>query len=108
MTTLIITSVRVTDAIWDGCEAGDVLDYTNNSGRSNTYRLYALSSVFQARSAPAAITDLAAMAGVGKVTLSWTEPDNGGSSITGYDYRQRISSGTTWDPDWTGEGTPFQ
>ena len=82
-------------------QAGDVLDYTNNSGRSNTYRLYALSSVFQARSAPAAITDLAAMAGVGKVTLSWTEPDDGGSGITGYKYRQRISSGTTWDPDWT-------
>ena len=37
---------------------------------------------------------------MGKVSLSWTAPDNGGSSITGYDYRQRITSGTTWNPDW--------
>ena len=47
------------------------------------------------------------MAGVGKVTLSWTEPDDGGSGITGYEYRQRISSGTTWDPDWTARITGF-
>ena len=68
--------------------------------RSNTYRLYALSSAFQALAAPAAITDLEATPAVGKVSLSWTAPDNGGSSITGYDYRQRITSETTWNPDW--------
>ena len=81
--------------------SGDVLDYTPNSTRTNTYRLYALSSVFQALAAPAAITDLAATAGVGKVTLSWSEPDNGGSSITAYEYRQSTSGGMPWDPDWT-------
>lgn len=33
---------------------------------------------------PAAITDLAATAGNGEVTLSWTEPNDNGSAITGY------------------------
>ena len=89
-----------------GCQigllrSGKVLANSARSDKSEENRLYGLSSVFQALAAPAAITNLAAMAGVGKVTLSWSEPDNGGSSITGYDYRQRISSGTNWDPDWT-------
>ena len=43
---------------------------------------------------------LSAMSGSGQVTLSWTTPNDNGSPITHYEYRQR-NDGTTWDPDWT-------
>ena len=43
---------------------------------------------------------LSALSGSGQVTLSWTTPDDNGSPITHYEYRQS-DDGTTWDPDWT-------
>ena len=40
------------------------------------------------------------------VTLSWTAPaDDGGSSITHYEYRVSSDGGTMWDPDWTTTGS---
>ena len=38
---------------------------------------------------------------VRSVTLRWTAPDDRGSPITGYEYRQSSDGGTSWDPDWT-------
>ena len=43
---------------------------------------------------------LSAMSGSGQVTLSWSTPNDNGSPITHYEYRQR-NDGTTWNPDWT-------
>ncbi len=39
-------------------------------------------------------------AGDGRVTVSWTAPNNNGSVITGYAYRDSSHAGTTWTP-WT-------
>ena len=38
-------------------------------------------------------------AGNAQVTLRWDNPED--SSITRYQYRQRVTSESAWDPDWT-------
>ena len=43
--------------------------------------------------APPAPTNLTAQAGDAQVTLTWTTPGNGGSSITKHQYREKIESG---------------
>ena len=53
----------------------------------------------QSPPAPAAVTNLAAVAGDQQVMLSWSNPNN--ASITGYQYRQSTDSGSNWSPDWT-------
>ena len=53
----------------------------------------------QSPPAPAAVTNLVAMAGDQQVTLSWNNPNN--ASITRYQYRQSADSGSNWSPDWT-------
>ena len=35
------------------------------------------------------------------VKLTWGTADNGGSAITGHQYRQSSDSGSTWSPDWS-------
>ena len=44
--------------------------------------------------------DLKAAPGDGQATLSWTAPDDGGSAITGYQYRQKAGAGAygEWTP----------
>jgi len=46
-----------------------------------------------ASGAPASVTNLKATAGNGRVTLKWKAPNNNGSSITRYQYRQRTGTG---------------
>ena len=53
----------------------------------------------QSPPAPAAVTNLAAVAGDQQVTLSWDNPNN--ESITTYQYRQSTDGGSNWSPDWT-------
>ena len=53
----------------------------------------------QSTPAPAAVTNLVAVAGDEQVTLSWNNPNN--ASITRYQYRQSTDSGSNWSPDWT-------
>ena len=53
----------------------------------------------QSTPAPAAVTNLVAVAGDEQVTLSWNNPNN--ASITRYQYRQSADSGSNWSPDWT-------
>lgn len=53
----------------------------------------------QSPPAPAAVTNLVAVAGDEQVTLSWDNPKN--KSITTYQYRQSTDGGSTWSPDWT-------
>ena len=50
---------------------------------------------------PAAVASLTAAPGDGQVVLAWQAPADGGSPITGYEYRQRDDGGTSWQPDWT-------
>ncbi len=47
---------------------------------------------------PAKPTGLSATGGVNQVTLSWSDPSN--SSITRYEFRQRVTGTSTWD-SWT-------
>ena len=44
---------------------------------------------------------LSAEAGDQEVTLKWTAPNPGTSTIDGYDYRVSDDAGQNWDPDWT-------
>ena len=51
--------------------------------------------------APAAPTGLAAVAGDGRVTLSWTAGADNGAAVTGWQVRWSTDGGATWNPDWT-------
>ena len=52
---------------------------------------------------PGAPASLNVTPGDTQVTLAWTEPaSDGGSAVTGYEYRVSADGGTTWSPDWTG------
>ena len=51
---------------------------------------------------PAILSSLTAAPGDGQVALTWAAPaSDGGSPISGYEYRQSADGGTTWQPDWT-------
>ena len=50
---------------------------------------------------PASPVGLATTAGNTVVDLTWTAGDGGTSTVTGYEYRQRTSTDSTWNPDWT-------
>ena len=50
---------------------------------------------------PGSPVGLAATAGNTVVDLTWTAGDGGTSTVTGYEYRQRTSTDSTWNPDWT-------
>ena len=51
---------------------------------------------------PEAPASLDATPGDTQVTLDWTAPtSDGGSAVTGYEYRVSDDDGTTWSPDWT-------
>ena len=47
---------------------------------------------------------LSGTVGDAQVTLNWTAPDAGTSTITSYEYRRSADGGTTWPPDWTAVG----
>ena len=50
---------------------------------------------------PGAPTGLAATAGHGYAVLAWAAPDSdGGSPLTGFQYRQSDDGGDNWEPDW--------
>ena len=51
---------------------------------------------------PAAVRNLSFMPADGAVAVSWELPsDDGGSAVTGLQYRVSDDGGTTWSPDWT-------
>ena len=51
---------------------------------------------------PGAPRNLTGAAGDGRVTLSWTPPDDTGfSPVTGYEFRRSLDGGATWTVDWS-------
>jgi len=61
-----------------------------------------LTTTWVAPTVPAAINNLTAAPGSGQVTLNWTAPNNGGSGIIRYEFRQRTGTGE-WGV-WTTTG----
>ncbi|MDE0526078.1 MAG: fibronectin type III domain-containing protein, partial [Thaumarchaeota archaeon] len=57
------------------------------------------------RTVPAAPAGLAASPGDAQVVLSWTEPDDGGSPVTGYVVEYSSDGGTSWSAFGDGAGT---
>ena len=52
--------------------------------------------------APSVPRNLSLTPGDGEVTLSWEASEsNGGSAVTGHQFRVSDDAGTSWDPDWT-------
>ena len=55
-----------------------------------------------AETVPTAPRGLIAQSGDRQATLQWTAPESdGGSAITGYQYRRSTTRGKFWTPDWT-------
>ena len=52
------------------------------------------------RTVPAAPTSLTATPGNAQVTLAWSSGGDGGSPLTGHEYRQRTDNGDTWT-EWS-------
>ncbi|MDE0116692.1 MAG: fibronectin type III domain-containing protein [bacterium] len=76
-------------------------DVSTNDGDAYTFGVRAVNAVgegaagtasVEAGSAPAAPT-VTAVGGSGTITVSWTAGDDGGSSITGWHYRMKVSIG---------------
>ena len=51
---------------------------------------------------PEVVASLTGVPGDRQVVLTWQAPaSDGGSPISGYEYRQSADGGTNWQPDWT-------
>ena len=105
----------VPDGSDSGTDRSDETSYTVtglDNGAEHTFQLRAVNAVgaggvAEATSTPVTVPDapasLNATAGDTQVSLDWTAPgSDGGSAITGYEYRVSDDAGTTWSPDWTG------
>ena len=105
----------VPDGSDSGTDRSDETSYTVtglDNGAEHTFQLRAVNAVgaggvAEATSTPVTVPDapasLNATAGDTQVSLDWTAPaSDGGSAITGYEYRVSDDDGTTWSPDWTG------
>ena len=84
------------------------------NGRGYAFEVRALNSAGPGAAARTAATPLAApsvpesltaTAGDGEVVLEWTEPaDDGGSPVTGYEYRHAAGSFVPEDTPWRSAG----
>ena len=105
----------VPDGSDSGSDRSDETSFTVtglDNGVEHTFEVRAVSVVGDGATAsatstpvtvPGAPASLNATAGDTQVTLSWTEPaSDGGSAVTGYEYRVSDDGGTSWSPDWTG------
>ena len=84
----LVTS-RVVTGLKNGTSYRFEIKAVNAVGEGEASGTIALAS-----GAPATITNLKATAGNGRVTLKWKAPNNNGSSITRYQYRQRTVGGS--------------
>ena len=83
-------------SIADGNEFRSVFDST---GPFSTGTLVALMIRVNGTVNKPFLENFRADAGNAQVTLRWDNPED--SSITRYQYRQRVTSESAWDPDWT-------
>ena len=100
------TSVRLGTPNGSGAGHGP-LSGNANIAPSNSRSFYGLSEVFRVMppTAPGAPSNLTAVAGDTFVRLFWDEPsDNGGATITGYQYRHASAWTTTTDRQATVSG----
>ncbi len=67
------------------------VSFTDDASNAETLTSAATAAVAAAATVPDAITDLLATPGNTQVTLSWTAFDDGGSTITKFEYRQKTS-----------------
>src|SRR5881409_3258636 len=66
----------------------------NSVGTSSTSSTASATTLAVAPSTPTGLTATAASSS--QISLSWTAPNNGGSTITGYKIERSTDSGTTW------------
>ena len=67
------------------------VSFTDDASNAETLTSAATAAVTAAATVPDAIADLLATPGNTQVTLSWTAFDDGGSTITKFEYRQKTS-----------------
>ncbi len=85
-------------------DVGSMLQATvrYRDGHSNATKTVQSAATEAVVGPPAAVASLTAVPGNGQVVLGWQAPaSDGGSPITGYEYRQSADGGTNWQPDWT-------
>ena len=108
---------EVPDGTDTGSDRSDETSFTVtglDNGVEHTFEVRAVNAVgaggvAEATSTPAtpvtvpeAPASLDATPGDTQVTLDWTAPtSDGGSAVTGYEYRVSDDGGTSWSPDWT-------
>ena len=96
--------------IWEDFTSGASTDFITVSelthGIEYTFQIRAVNRVGESLESNTATATLlpakpvvTGQAGVGQVTLSWPNPNDG--TITGYQVQQSTDGGTTWDPAWT-------
>ncbi len=98
-----VSPVTVTNATVTGLTNGQQYEFRVNA--TNAAGTGPASDAVPAtpRTVPAAPAGLAASPGDAQVVLSWTEPDDGGSPVTGYMVEYSSDGGTSWSP--FGNGT---
>ena len=114
----VAISLSIATKVGSGCEVK--LSYTKPSGsviggaiastrntvssRAESFSATPTNNSTLSPGCPGAPTDLAAgpaSSSATDVKLTWGTADNGGSAITGHQYRQSSDSGSTWSPDWS-------
>ena len=78
---------------------GDAFRVFSSTGPFSTGTLVALMIRVNGTVNKPFLENFRADAGNAQVTLRWDNPED--SSITRYQYRQRVTSESAWDPDWT-------
>ena len=104
---------RVGDGIFlaaDPPHEGTATEYADDAppaGAGHAYRVRALTDEGPTGWSPPASTapgapDLEAVPGTGGAVLTWTDPeDTGTSAVTGYQYQRHAEGADAWDPPWT-------
>jgi len=77
----------------------------DNTGAVYVAGAYSVDKPVAPSAPPKTPTAPAATAGNDAADLTWAEPDNGGSLITGYSTRYSSNNGTTWTTGSTATGT---
>jgi hypothetical protein len=91
-------------------DKGDALHFGAAAQRTlgDRYHAAALAAAAYAPSAPGQVTGLAAVAGDGQVSLTWTAPASGGAAITDYVIERQLGGGAfAVVADGVGVGTVF-